>query len=172
MDRIEMDIPESNDPDVQRFGERLKKFHALTADQRLELAVAILSRKPLERRDSALELFRAAFPHAAEEMYISGAFHAYSELPDAARDLLAWLELCLRETRHEQHHGIMFDILYHLYNWQQVESLIPYGREDVFVDLKSVKKCLEGGDKEGALKTLEELMERFRAGTSPPQIEG
>ncbi len=118
-----------------------------------------------------LSVIPPAYPHAAEDIARSGAFHSYLELPDAVRDLLAWMELCLRQGRHEQHYGLMFDNLYHLYNWLQTESLIPYGREEVFEDLDAIKQYLDADDKAGALKALEELTERFRAGSSPPKIE-
>lgn len=161
----------SSDPGDEGYTERLRKFHGLSAGERLALAEAILRRGEDERGSRGVEILRSRYPAASLDMIRTCAYHAYRELPGALRDLLAWAELCLREREHDVHSGLMFDALYHLYNWLQVEALVPYGRQEVFDELKEACECLEKDDKEGALGTLKALMERFEGHISPPDVE-
>lgn len=162
---------ESDDPDVARFTERVDNFHKLDDDDKLGLVRALIGRGNLVRRDDAFELVRTQFPSVAEDLARSISFHVYQELPDVAVDLLAWIELNLREGTHERHAGIDFDLRYHLYNWLQAEALVPYGRQDVFEELTEIKDCLSRDDKESAAAILNSLIERFETTMRPPDVE-
>jgi len=165
-------MPEQpDDPDVARFRARLDTFHELGADARLELAQALIGRGSQVRRDEAFQIVRNQFPAIAEDLARSISFHGYQELPDVAVNLLAWIELNMREGVHERHAGIDFDLRYHLYNWLQAEALVPYGRQDVFEELAEIKDCLSRDDKESAAAIVEALIERFEANVSPPDVE-
>ena len=164
-------MAEDDDQEVGRFTQRLDDWSGLSSEKRQELAFALLKRSPKDRADNGAQLLRREYPSAAQEMIQSAAFHAYMELPDALRDGLAWLELCLRERKHDQHAGINFEIIYHLYNWLQAETLVPWGQQDVFDALQEIKACLQGDDREGAVANLESLMERFDSSVAPPDVE-
>lgn len=163
-------VPEQ-DAEMRRFNRRLADFNATDGPRRLELAAALLARGEEARGDAAFDLLRAQFPSIADDLARSLAFHAYRELPDAAVDLLAWIELNLQAGVHDRHAGIDFDLRYHLYNWLQAEALVPYGRQDVFDDLAEIRDCLARDDKESAVAVLESLIKRFDASTSPPDVE-
>ena len=164
-------MPEYDNPEISRFRRRLDEWARLSVEERTALSLAVLERTPKERAEKGQELLRREYPSAAPEMIHSAAFHAYMELPNALRNCLAWLELCLREDKHDQHSGINFDVVYHLYNWLQAETLIPWGRQDVFDSLNDIKDCLRNDDKEGAIGNLEALLERFESSVSPPEVE-
>ena len=164
-----MNQPE--DPEMQRFEQRLDDFHKLPPEARLELAIELLRRPGNDRRDQGYALLKAAYPSAADELLHSGAFHVYWELPSAMCNLLAWIELSLKSSKHEFHAGLNSDVLYHLYNGLQLEALVPYGSQDVLDELKEVAECIENDDKSGAIGTLKQLMERFDASLSPPNFE-
>ncbi len=159
------------DPAIERFQARLDAFRKLVTEERLELVRALINRGGKVRRDEAFQLVRTQFPSVAEDLAHSISFHAYQELPDAAVNTLAWIELNLREGAHERHEGIDFDLRYHLYNWLQAEALVPYGRQDVFEDLAEMKECLLRDDKESVAAILKSLIERFEAHASPPDVD-
>jgi hypothetical protein len=162
---------ESMDPDTERYKARLAALNQLDDTKRLELVAALISRGMQGRRESAVAIVRARFPSVAEHLAFSLVYHAYQELPHSALNLLAWLELNLREAVHERHAGLDFDLRYHLYNWLQAEALAPYGQQDVLDEITEIKECLADNDKDGALAILDSLQERFEAHVSPPDVE-
>lgn len=163
------DLPE--DPDITRFEARLKAFHELNGQARLELATALLARSSQGRGEEAFVIVRSQFPSVADNLARSLAFHAYQEMPDVALSLLAWIELNIREGVHERHAGLDFDLRYHLYNWLQAEALVPYGRQDVFDELAEIRDCLKRNDKKSAAAILDSLIERFETSAHPPDVE-
>jgi hypothetical protein len=150
---------------------RWNRFRALTPDQRLELAVSLLRRDPLARRDSSFEVVRKHYPDASDDLIHSIVHHFYWSLPTDLCDLLAYIELCIQDGQHHAHSGLIHNVLYNLYNLLQAEALVPYGRQGVFDWLNEVKECLESDDREGALATLKALIEKFESHDSPPDIE-
>jgi hypothetical protein len=77
----------------------------------------------------------------------------------------------MRDGVHHAHSGLIYGILYNLYNLSQAEALIPVGRQEVFDWLAEVKQALESDDREGALANLKALMEKFESRESPPDVE-
>ncbi len=153
------------------WAERWKRLRALSQEQRLDLAVALLRRDPLSRRDTSFEFVRKRYPDAADDLVHAIVHHLYWTLPTDFCDLLAYLELCMQERQHHAHSGLIYGILYNLYNLMQAERLVPYGRHDVFDSLKEVTQCLEADDREGALATLKGLLEKFEGHESPPGFD-
>ncbi len=153
------------------WADRWKRFRALSPEQRLDLAVALLRRDPLSRRDTSFEFVRKHYPDAADDLIHSIAHHLYWTLPTDVCDLLAYIELCMQDREHHSHNGLIYGVLYNLYNLMQAERLIPDGRQDVFDSLTEVKECLEADDRDGALATLKGLIEKFEANESPPDFE-
>jgi hypothetical protein len=156
--------------DSNSFKDRLNRFHELTTDSKLEMAESLI-RRGNDRRDCGLELLRKENPNLANPVAHAAAFHAYLEFPAAALDLLAWIEQSIREGEHDVHSGLTWNLMYHLYNWLQVEELIPYSASDVVEDLQEATECLRRDDAESAKAIVKALIERFEGGVSPPQVE-
>jgi hypothetical protein len=153
------------------WSERWKRFRALSPEQRLALAVSLLRRDPLERRDVSIEFIRKKYPHAADSLVNSIAHHLYWTLPTDFCDLLAYIELCMQDREHHSHNGLIYGVLYNLYNLTQAEALVPDSRQGIFDWLTQLKECIESDDREGALATLKSLMEKFESSESPPDFE-
>ena len=164
-------MSDPQDVDDQRHKERWERFRALSAEQRLELTVALLRRDPQSRRDSSFEFVRQHYPEAADDLIHSIVHHLYWTLPTDLCDLMAYIELCFRDRVHHSHSGLIFGVLYNLYNLMQAERLVPYGRQGVFDRLKEAKECLESDDREGALATLNGLIENFESNERPPDFD-
>lgn len=159
------------DTDYDDAKKKIDAFLALPDDERTALAAALLERPSMERQRAGATLVRKEYPAAAEQLILAAAYHAYHGLPNSSRDCLAWMELCLREERHDTPSGFAHGIAYHLYNWSQAEALAPWSKQDVFDELKEVKECLQRDDKESALAMLEHLLEVFHASDLPPELE-
>lgn len=159
------------DADRNEHRARWERFRALNPEQRLELAVALLRRDPLSRRDGSFEFVREHYPEAADELIHSIVHHLYWTLPSDLCDLMAYIELCFQDRAHHSHSGLIYSVLYNLYNLMQAERLVPYGRQGVFDRLKEAKECLESDDREGALSTLNGLIESFESNERPPDFD-
>ncbi len=99
--------------------ERWKRFRALNPEQRLELAVALLRRDPLQRRDTSFEFVRKSYPQAADSLIHSIVHHLYWTMPTDFCDLMAYIELCIQDREHHAHNGLIYGVLYNLYNLTQ-----------------------------------------------------
>jgi hypothetical protein len=146
--------------------DRWRRFRALSPEQRLELAISLVRRDPLQRRDSSFEFVRRKYPHASDELIHAIVHHLYWTLPIDFCDLLAYMELCMQDGEHHSHTGLIHSVLYNLYNLYQAEALIPDGRQEVFGWLNQLKECLDDNDPEGAC-----LMAKFGAHESPPDFD-
>jgi hypothetical protein len=62
-------------------------------------------------------------------------------------------------------------LLYHLYNWQQFQALLPAGREGVLELLGDAKQFLTEEDTPSARRVLDTLEEMLRGAMNPPEIE-
>ena len=161
----------ADDPSGLPWDKKWKRFSALTPSERLELATKLLQRDPIERRDASFAFVRNHYPHAADSLIHSIVHHLYWTLPTDLCDLLAYTELCMQDGEHHAHNGLIYRVLYNLYNLMQAEALVPTARQDVFNWLAEVKECLESDDRDGALATLKQLMEKFESSESPPDVE-
>src|SRR5262245_17526510 len=66
-----------------------------------------------------------AFPEAPPAMLDTAAFHLFTDGCGAAAEWLATLERFLRQPDEGLDFGATWHLLYHLYNWLQVEALLP-----------------------------------------------
>ncbi len=143
--------------------------YALTAQQRLDLAMALMAR---ERRDhDGREAFRAAYPEAADEMIGTAAHHVYTDGAPALIAFLADAELFLRDPAHRMELGITYEVLYHIYNWMQFRELLPDGRKNVLELLAELKQFVAEDDRKAILSTAEELEDALSGSRDYPEFE-
>jgi len=138
----------------------------LSEDEKLDLAIALAKRQNLF--DLGLARMRQQYPSAPDALLQSGAYHLYAELAGAFIDVLAQLELTLRNPQHRIAEVQVFHPAYHLYNWLQLEALLPWARADFFAELKALKECLSGDDVKGASELLETIFQQFEGSSPPP----
>jgi hypothetical protein len=62
-------------------------------------------------------------------MVEAAVFHVFRGGVGATLDWLAAAELFLRDPAAGFDHGATWHAVYHLYNWQQFQALLPVGRE-------------------------------------------
>ena len=129
----------------------------------------------MEREDwleAAREAFRKAYPEAPPEMIGCAVFHVYVDGVRAALEWVAATEQFLQDPSKSIDYGATFHLLYHLYNWQQFQALLPDGRTGVVALLNDVKHFLEKeNDPEAALRTTNDLISMFEAGLTAPKVE-
>jgi hypothetical protein len=139
------------------------------APETMQLIHALLARKDLRGR--AKEAFQKAYPEAPPDMVGSAVFHVYVDGIEAALEWVAATEQFLQDPSKGIDYGATFHLLYHLYNWQQFQALLPNGRTGVLALLNDAKEGLEENDPEFALKTIKNLIDIVSAGLSPPEFE-
>lgn len=104
-------------------------------------------------------------------MVDTALFHLIEEGIPAAIDWLAAIEKFLRDPTRRPDYGAAWHLLYHLYNWQQFEALLPVGREGVIELLQDIQHFLEAeNDPEGALRVVKELRKKFEGNETSPQL--
>ena len=155
--------------DQAEWESRHSGFYELPEEIRLKLALACLARA--NRRDEGLSILNARYPDAPEDLLRSGAYHLYWKLPEILRDTLAQIELSLREKDPNLHWGVVSDALYHFYNWLQVMALLPWGKRAVWEELEEIRELIKADDKDGAIGTIQRLMEQIGGSASEPKIE-
>jgi hypothetical protein len=138
-------------------------------DEALQLIDALLAR-PNAAAD-ARKAFAAQFPDAPKEMIDTAAFHVCVDGIEAALIWLASIECFLRNPENKVDKGATWHLLYHLYNWQQFESLLPLGKSGITEQLNDVKTFLEESDPEAAKLTIEHLLKRVSGSLTPPNLE-
>lgn len=122
-------MSDRRDAGRQRPDDRLERFHNLARKERVDLAISLVGRSdPRETVDVGYALLRSKYPEAADEILRYGAFNVYDQVVDCVVDLLAWMELSLREGEHDVHHGILIDALGHLYSWLVLARGVGNGR--------------------------------------------
>jgi hypothetical protein len=138
-------------------------------DDSWELVAALVQRANLpEATRSALQ---EAFPDAPRAMIETAAFHVATDGVAAAVQWLAAVERFLREPDKGLDYGATWHLLYHLYNWQQFQSLLPHGRTGILERIEDAKFHLSEGDTEALRAVLKQLEEMFQGGLQPPQLE-
>jgi hypothetical protein len=146
-----------------------------STEESLELVKALFAR-PDMAEDGRMVLTRH-YPQAPEEMLSAARYHLYTEAPRALLDMLSAIELSLRtpgtgrDTGHYLLYGEVFHILYHLYNYLQIEAILPVGKKGLLELLAEVKELIGEDDKEGAMSSLEEINSLLESCESPPRIE-
>jgi len=158
--------------DSDQWESRHRGFYELPDSERLKLALACLDREELkERRDAGFKILERQFPDAPVSILHSGAHHLYWKLPEALRDTLAQIELSLRHEDCDLHWGVISDSLYHLYNWLQVQALLPWGKQAVWEELEEVQELIKADDKDGAMGTLKRLMDQIDGSAREPSFD-
>jgi hypothetical protein len=143
--------------------------YALTAAQKLELALALMGREHRDR--DGRDAFRTAYPSAPEEMVSTAAFHVYTDGAPAVVAFLADAELFLRDPDHRMHLGVTYEVLYHIYNWMQFRELLPDGRQHILELLAELKQFVEEDDRAAIRSTAQELEDALGGSRDYPQFE-
>jgi len=112
-----------------------------------------------------------AFPEAPPAMLDTAAFHLFTDGCGAAAEWLATLERFLRRPDEGLDFGATWHLLYHLYNWLQVEALLPYTRARLGERLGDAEQFLSEGDVASANRVLAELRAAVNGGLRPPKVE-
>jgi hypothetical protein len=136
----------------------------------MRLIQALMERE--DWRETAKQALRKAYPEAPAEMVRCAVYHVYEDGVRAALEWVAAAEQFLQDPSKSIDYGATFHLLYHLYNWQQFQALLPDGRTGVVALLNDIKHFLEKeDDPKAALSTTNDLIRMFEAGLSPPKVE-
>lgn len=140
----------------------------LARPETLELVHTLLSRA--EVPSAAAAAFRAAYPDAPPNMIDAAVYHVYRDGVGAALDWVGAAERFLRDPAAGFDYGATWHAVYHLYNWQQFQALLPIGREGVLERLEDLKQFLAEGCTEAATGVVNHLVELFRGDVQPPSV--
>jgi hypothetical protein len=120
---------------------------------------------------AAAEAFRRAYPDAPPAMIDTAVHHVVSEGIQATVDWLAAIERFIRDPSAGLDYGAVWHVVYHLYNWQQFQALMPLlGRDGLKEHLRDVREFLEENDKQSALDVLKRLASAIEGDVSPPEV--
>ena len=133
-----------------------------------ELINALLNRSNLA--EAATEAFHRAYPDGPPHMIEAAVFHVFRDGVGAALEWVAAAERFLRDPSQGIDHGATWHVVYHLYNWQQFEAVLPIGREGVLERLQDIKLFLSEGDPKAAEGVVKQLEEMFRGDVQPPGV--
>ena len=148
-------VPMANEPRVKP--ESIALMQALLA--RPEVAAA------------AREAFRRAYPDAPPAMIDAAVFHVVTDGIGATVDWLAAIERFLRDPAAELDYGAVCHVVYHLYNWQQFQALLPLGRYGLKVRLQDIRHFIENeDDKTAALEVVKQLLSALEGDVAPPGV--
>lgn len=134
----------------------------------LELIHALLKRANL--RETADAAFRKAYPSAPQQMIETATFHVLTEGVGAMLEWVAEVERFLRDPGKGISSGATYHVLYHLYNWQQFEALLPDGRAGMLEWVNQLKESLDVDDLDAAKKECQRLEDMLQGGLRPPTI--
>jgi plasmid stabilization system protein ParE len=140
----------------------------LASAETLDSVHALLARG--EVAEAAADAFRVAYPDAPQHMVDAAVYHVYRDGVGAALDWVAAAEQFLRDPAAGFHSGATWHAVYHLYNWQQFQALLPIGRDGVLERLSDLKLFVTEGSNEAAAQVIRQLEELFRGGVQPPAI--
>ncbi len=140
----------------------------IVAQEKLELVHALLGRTKLV--EAATAAFRRAYPDAPPHMVEAAVLHVYRDGVCAALDWVAAAEQFLLDPTSGFDFGATWHAVYHLYNWQLFQALLPIGREGVLERLADLKLFLAEGSTEAAVGVVKQLEELFRGDVQPPAI--
>jgi len=114
--------------------------------------------------------FRRAFPDAPPGMIEAAVFHVFRDGIGAALEWVAATERFLRDPSQGIDHGATCHVVYHLYNWQQFEAVLPIGRAGVLERLQDMRLFLAEGDNAAAEGVCKQLAELFGGDVAPPGV--
>ena len=116
-------------------------------------------------------LVKELYPSASDPAVSTGAHHLFVDGPDALLRMLAALELSLRTRQLKVDHGVVWELLYHLYNWQQFEALLPGGSGELRQFVDEALQFIQDGEVEAARTHLEEMKDRLDGHRDVPSFE-
>jgi len=134
-----------------------------------ELVAALAQRQDLA--EAARTALQQRYPDAPPAMVDTATFHVAIDGVGAAFDWLAEVERFLREPRQGFDGGATWHLLYHLYNWQQFQSLLPDGRAGMLEWVGQAKQMLAEGDSEAVSEALKQLEAMLQGGLQPPDFK-
>jgi hypothetical protein len=140
-----------------------------TPSQKWDLVAALVRRQDLP--DAVRAALRQAYPDAPPPMIDTATFHIGVDGVGAALEWLAAVERFLREPPQGLDSGATWHLLYHLYNWQQFQSLLPDGRAGMLEWLEQAKQHLLEGDTEAVGAALTQIEAMFQGGLQPPDCK-
>ena len=137
--------------------------------EQLALAQALFARRNWTADGRAL--LKELYPSAPEAMVSTAAHHLYVDGAEALLRMLAALELSLRTRELKVDYGVVWELLYHAYNWQQFEALLPGGRAELHDFVDEALGFVEEGDLEAVRSHLKEIKDRLDGHRDPPMFE-
>ena len=140
----------------------------LVDSQTLDLVHALLARGDVA--EVAAVALQTAYPDAPPHMIEAAVFHVFRDGVGAALGWVAAAERFLRDPAAGFDYGATSHAVYHLYNWQQIQALLPVGREGVLERLADLKVFVSEGSTEAAAQIIRQLEEMFRGEVQPPTI--
>jgi hypothetical protein len=141
---------------------------SLASTETLELVHALFGRAGVT--EAAAAAFRKVYPDAPTHMIEAAVFHVFRDGVGAALDWVAAAERFLRDPASGFDYGATWHAVYHLYNWQQFQALLPIGREGVLDRLADLKLLLSENNPEAAAGVVKQLEELFRGDVQPPAV--
>jgi hypothetical protein len=116
-------------------------------------------------------LVKELYPSASAPAVSTGAHHLFVDGPDALLRMLAALELSLRTREWKVDYGVVWEVLYHVYNWQQFEALLPGGSSELREFVDEALQFIQDGEVEAARSHLEEIRDRLDGHRDMPSFE-
>lgn len=138
-------------------------------DEALQLIDALLARP--NAIDDASTAFARRFPDAPKEMIDTATFHVCEDGIDAALVWLASIEKFLQKPDDGLDYGATWHLLHHLYNWQQVEALLPLGKSGIAEHLGDIKTYLDESNPDAAKQTIDHLLKCLSGDLKSPSME-
>jgi hypothetical protein len=117
-----------------------------------------------------LDAFRIKYPTATEQTIDAAVFHIFVDGIEAARDWIADAELFLTDPQHRLSFGVSSHLLYHVYNWHQLESLMPHGKQGMHELADDIARYAEEGNLEAVKEAVKEFKELIESNQLPPDI--
>lgn len=140
----------------------------MNRDAALHLIEALLARP--NAIEDARRAFRERYPDAPKEMVDTAVFHVCVDGVDAALVWVAEFEQFLRHPKGGLNYGATWHLLYHLYNWQQFEALLPLGKAGMAEHLSDIKTLLDEGNGNAAKATIDRLLKCLEGDLEFPQF--
>ena len=142
----------------------------MTSDDSRALLEALLERGS-DRNELARDVFRRKYPEATDQMVSAAVFHLFTDGVDACVDWLADLERFLSDPNHQLCHGTSSHLLYHVYNWHQLESLMPHGKSAMHDLLDDILESVTDNDMDGIRSAANEFKAILEGHDVPPSDE-
>lgn len=121
--------------------------------------------------DRAREVFRRKYPEATDQMIAAAVFHLFADGIDACVEWLADLERFLADPEHKLCHGTSSHLLYHVYNWHQLESLMPHAKPVMHELIDDILESAAEHDLESVKRAATEFKNILEGHDRPPQVE-